>query len=160
MISLIWAQTKNGIIGNNNQIPWSLPNDMKWFKDNTTGQKVVMGHKTFKSIGRPLPNRENIILSRDENLTIDGCLVVNSIDEILEIALDDDVFIIGGSEIYERFIKYADRIVLTTIETEIDGDTYAPIIDNDEWDIDLQLVNKRDDKNEFDHSFFFLSRKN
>jgi dihydrofolate reductase len=127
MITLIAACSKNKIIGNENKLIWKVPGDLKRFKELTTGHTVLMGRKTFESIGRPLPNRRNIILTRDKAFKADGCLVYSDLKEVLEL-FGNDLFIIGGEQIYKQTIGYADFIELTLIHKEFEGDAYFPEI--------------------------------
>jgi dihydrofolate reductase len=127
MITLIAACSKNRVIGKDNTLIWKVPGDLKRFKEITTGHTVLMGRKTFESIGKPLPNRRNVILSRDHNLKIEGCLVYSNLKEVLEL-FGNDLFIIGGEEIYRQTIGYADYIDLTFIHKEYEGDAYFPEI--------------------------------
>ena len=127
MITLIAACSKNRVIGKDNTLSWKVPGDLKRFKEITTGHTVLMGRNTFESIGKPLPNRRNVILSRDHNLKIEGCLVYSNLKEVLEL-FGNDLFIIGGEEIYRQTIGYADYIDLTFIHKEYEGDAYFPEI--------------------------------
>ena len=126
MITLIAACSKNRAIGKDNKLLWHLPSDLKRFKKLTTGKTIVMGRKTFDSIGRPLPNRKNIILTNNKNLQIEGCEVINSISELNTL---EDIIIIGGEQIYNLFIEHADIIELTLIDKEFEGDAFFPEID-------------------------------
>ena len=129
MIRLIVAISTNRCIGKNNTLVWKLPSDLKRFKQITSGHTVVMGRKTFQSIGKPLPNRRNIIITRDLGFGAEGCEVVNSIEEALLLS-SEDCFIIGGSEIYKQTIDLADKIYLTLVHEEFDGDSFFPEIPN------------------------------
>jgi dihydrofolate reductase len=149
MISIIVAYDKNLAIGKDNKLCWSQPEDLKRFKSLTTGKTVVMGRKTFESIGKTLPNRTNIVLTR-QNIKIEGCKVINSIDEILKI--EEDVFIIGGGEIYKEFIKLASTLFVTEIDTEIEADTYFPKLSSD-WNINYEEYRTKDEKNEYNYKF-------
>jgi dihydrofolate reductase len=134
MVSLIAAVSDNGIIGVDNKMPWYIPDDLKRFKRLTTDNVVIMGRKTYESIGQPLPNRLNIVISRNKDLVIEGCLVVDSITKAIKKAGNNrDIFIIGGGEIYKRAIDFADRIYLTKIHIEVEGDTTFPTIDTINW---------------------------
>ena len=130
MITLIAACSKNRAIGKDNKLLWHLPNDLKRFKRLTTGKTVVMGRKTFESIGKPLPNRKNIILTNNKDLIIEGCEVITSISEL---NLIEDIVIIGGEQIYKLFIDLADIIELTLIDKYFDGDAFFPEIDLDKF---------------------------
>lgn len=138
-ISLIAALAQNRVIGKNNDLPWHLPDDMKYFMQTTKTHHVIMGRKNYDSIPekfRPLPNRTNIVVTRQKNFEAPGCLVVNSIEEALSIARnnnEDEVFIIGGSEIYAQGLAFATRLYLTEIQSDIEGDTYFPSFAKSEW---------------------------
>ena len=158
MLILIAAQSKNRVIGKENKLLWSLPADMKHFRDTTKGSVVIMGRKTYESIGRPLPNRINIVISSNKNLLIDGCIVVDSIKKAIRKAgSNSDVFIIGGGEIYKQCMPLADKIILTEIDKEFEGDAYFPEIDKS-W----VKVSKKDftpdEKNEYSYSFIEYER--
>ena len=133
IISLIAALGKNRVIGSDNSIPWKLPADMKRFRELTTGKPVIMGRKTFESIGRPLPNRTNIIITTDKNYKADGCIVVHSVDEALKSAKGSEIMVIGGAQIYKLFLPKANRMYLTFIDKEFEGDAYFPEYDKNEW---------------------------
>jgi dihydrofolate reductase len=133
MITLIAACSENLIIGNDNKLLWHIPNDLKRFKSLTSGNPIVMGGKTFDSIGKPLPNRTNIVLTRDKNKTYEGCKTYNNTESILNDYRYHNLFIIGGGEIYKQFIDVADKIELTLIDKHFDGDTYFPPIDLLKW---------------------------
>ena len=139
-ISLIVAVSRNGAIGLNNQLPWYLPEDLKYFKSVTMGKPLIMGRKTFDSIGRPLPGRANIVLTRDSRWTSDGVEVVQSVEQALvagEIACEaadvDEIMVIGGEQIYRMTIDLADRIYLTQVDTDVEGDAFFPDIDLNNW---------------------------
>mgnify|MGYP000063687731 CR=1 FL=1 len=127
MIKIIAAMSKNRVIGDSNALIWHLPEDLKRFKQLTTGNTIVMGRKTYESIGKPLPNRRSIIITRDASYKVDGCEVVNSLEEALLLS-NSDCFIIGGGEIYRQAIYIADCIYLTLIDKEFEGDTSFPEI--------------------------------
>jgi len=132
-ISLIAAMGRNRVIGNENSLIWRIPNDMKRFKELTTGKAVIMGRKTFESIGRPLPNRTNIIITGDKNYKAEGCIVVHSVDESIKKADSEEIMIIGGAQIYKQFLPKADRLYLTLIDAESEGDAYFPEFNKNEW---------------------------
>jgi dihydrofolate reductase len=139
IISLIAAITENRVIGKNNDLPWHLPDDMKFFMETTKGHHVIMGRKNYDSLPakfKPLPNRHNIVITRQKNLDAPGCDVVNSLEAALEIAKKNgeaEVFIIGGAEIFAQSIHFADRLYITEIKTVMEGDTYFPSINQDKW---------------------------
>ncbi|MCG8410154.1 MAG: dihydrofolate reductase [Bacteroidales bacterium] len=161
MISIIVAVSENNVIGKDNDLIWHLPRDLKHFKETTTGHYVIQGRKTFESFGRPLPNRVNVIITRNEDLKIDGCIVVHSLQEALEAAkTDNEIFIIGGGTIYEQAMSLADRIYLTKVHQEFEGDTFFPKIDEDKW----MEIDKRkfapDEKNKYPFTILTLDRRN
>lgn len=126
-ISLIAAiASGNRALGKNNDLIYKIPEDLKRFKEITEGHVVIMGRKTFESIGRPLPNRINIVISRDPNYSVDGVTVVHSLDEALQLAQGDEVFVIGGGQIYQEAIGKADKLYLTVVEGSPEADTYFP----------------------------------
>lgn len=162
MISIIVACSENNVIGKDNGLIWRLSNDLKRFKALTTGHAIVMGRKTFESIGRPLPNRRNIILSKNLE-AMDGCEIMRSSGEVLELAksTDEELFIIGGGQVYEQFLPFADKLYLTLVHTEAEGDTFFPALNRDEWTEVARESFKADEKNEFDYEFVdYLRRKN
>ncbi len=130
-ISAIAAISKNRVIGKDNGLIWAIPEDLRRFKQLTTGHAVIMGRKTYESIGKPLPNRTNIIITRDKNFTASGCIITNSLDEAFKQADNDtEIFVIGGGQIYEQALSKIDRLYLTVIDQEAEGDTYFPAYDN------------------------------
>jgi len=135
MITLIAACSKNRVIGKDNQLIWKVPGDLKRFKELTTGHPILMGRKTFESIGRPLPNRTNIVITRDKNWKHEGCLVYNNLEDVLSIFEKQNLFIIGGGEIYKMLIILSDKIELTLIDKHFEGDTYFPEIDSN-WTVE------------------------
>lgn len=159
MISLIAAMDKNNVIGYNNDMPWSLPNDLKHFKEVTSHSTIIMGRKTYESIGRPLPNRRNIILSRSGYETNDDVEVISSIDEIKKLAKKEEVFVIGGGTIYEQVISFADRLYITRIDAELKGDTYFPQFSETEWQVIDEKDGVQNEKNKYNHKFYTYSRK-
>lgn len=139
IISLIAALSKNRVIGRNNDLPWHLPDDMKYFMQTTKGHHVIMGRKNYDSIPqkfRPLPNRTNIVVTHQKNFMASNCKIVNTIETgiaMARAATETELFIIGGSEIYALGLPYANRLYLTEIESTIEGDTYFPVISKNEW---------------------------
>jgi dihydrofolate reductase len=155
MITLIAACSKNRVIGKDNQLIWKVPGDLKRFKELTTGHPILMGRKTFESIGRPLPNRTNIVITRDKNWKQEGCLVYNNFEDVLSIFEKENLFVIGGGEIYKMLINLADKIELTLIDKDFEGDAYFPEIDSN-W-----TVEKVESQScpEFDYSYITYIRK-
>ena len=149
-LAVIVAVAKNGVIGRNNELPWRLRADLQWFKRVTTDNTVVMGRKTFESIGRPLPNRDNIVLTRKKDLDIDGCTVCPNIETALEQASRGDVFVIGGAEIYRSTLPKAQRLFLTVVDACVDGDTWLPFIDLADWVLVSSEGVTADEHNQYD----------
>jgi dihydrofolate reductase len=156
MIKIIVAISKNRVIGDSNKLIWHLPSDLKRFKEITTGHPIVMGRKTYQSIGRPLPNRRNIIVTRDEEFEVEGCEVVNSIEEAL-LLTNSDCFIIGGGEIYKQSLNLAEQIYMTQIDEEFEGDTTFPELDRS-WYVSKKEDFSSDEKNPYNYSFTFYER--
>ena len=148
--------SKNRVIGNNNELIWKLSSDLKRFKELTTSHSVVMGRKTYESIGRPLPNRRNIIITRNLEYKVDGCEIVSSLEEAL-LLTNNDCFIIGGGEIYNQSIELADRIYLTLVHKEFEGDTTFPELGK-EWAKMSRKDFESDEKNEYNYSFIEYDR--
>ena len=162
MISIIAAIGNNNIIGIKNSLPWRLPADLKYFKNMTLGKPIVMGLKTFESVGgKPLPGRKNIILSNDKNYKAPKeCIIARSIEELLKITYNDkEVMICGGASVYKQFLPIADRLYLTFIHHSFDGDIYFPEFDINQWKEIKRIDNKADDKNPYDYSFVIFERK-
>lgn len=160
-ISIAVATGENLAIGKNNQLLWHMPADLKFFKQTTSGHTVIMGRKTFDSVGKPLPNRRNIVITRDADLKIEGAEVVNSLDEALAITQTEEkpVFIVGGAEIYRQALPKTDRLYLTTIHHNFDADTFFPDFDRSEWTVISSDPHKADEKNKYDYTFEVLERK-
>ncbi|WP_321283488.1 type 3 dihydrofolate reductase [uncultured Vibrio sp.] len=156
IISMIAAMADNRIIGKDNQMPWHLPADFVWFKRCTMGKPVVMGRKTYESIGRPLPGRLNIVISRDESLSIEGVTTVTSIEQALEVAGDvEEVMIIGGGAIYSACLPLATKLYVTHIEAAIEGDTQFPDWGN-EFKETYSEAYQADEKNAYNMRFTIL----
>ncbi|EPE5850490.1 type 3 dihydrofolate reductase [Vibrio vulnificus] len=159
IISMIAAMAKQRIIGKDNQMPWHLPADFAWFKRCTMGKPVVMGRKTYDSIGRPLPGRLNIVISRDESLVIEGVTMASSIAHALVLAGDvDEVMIIGGGSIYAECLPKADKLYLTFIDATIDGDTQFPDW-GEQWYESYREHYSADEKNGYAMDFVILERE-
>jgi len=156
MISLIVAYAKGQVIGKDGDMPWQLPADLKNVKELTTGKTIVMGRKTFESIGKPLPNRRNVVLTRSRDFHPEGVDVVHTKEEVMALG---DVIIFGGAEIYRQFLDVVDRLYITEIDLETEGDTFFP-----QWDREAYtMVDKRegivDEKNQVAHTFYTFDRK-
>jgi len=159
-ISIVVVADENNAIGKNNQLLCHLPADLKHFKNLTTGKTVVMGRKTFDSIGKPLPNRKNIIVTRQENLIIEGCEIANSLQDALKFAADNtDICIIGGAEIYNQAFGYTDVVYLTRIHHQFDADTYFPLIDPNVWEETSVEAHQPDEKNKYRYTFITYKRR-
>jgi len=157
-VSIIVAIGENHAIGKNNQLLWHMPNDLKHFKDITSGRTIIMGRKTFDSVGKPLPRRRNIVVTR-QDITIPGCEVVKSIEDGLALCKDEDeVFIGGGAEIYKLAMHLTDRIYLTIIHKSFDADTFFPEIDKTVWKEVKREDFEPDEKNPLPYSFITLER--
>ncbi|WP_313581708.1 dihydrofolate reductase [Chishuiella sp.] len=155
MINIVVAKASNNVIGAKNDLIWHLPNDLKHFKNLTSGHPIIMGRKTYESLGRPLPNRTNIVVTRDSNWTADGIVKVNSLEKAINTALkiDDEIYIIGGGNIYKQAMEFTDILYITEVHHEFDGDTYFPEIDTDDWE-EVEKENfKKDKKHPFAYSF-------
>ncbi|MBN1168487.1 dihydrofolate reductase [Candidatus Woesebacteria bacterium] len=162
MISLIAAVSENNVVGSKGKIPWYLPADFAYFKKITTGHHVVMGQTTYNSIGKPLPERKNIVLTYNKDLLIEGCVVKNSIEDAIEHAnknKEKELFIIGGASVYKQTISIADKLYITEVHSSFEGDTFFPPIDNEKWKEVSRKKNKKDDKNKYDYSFVVYKRK-
>lgn len=164
-ISIIVSVSENWIIGKNNKLIWKLSDDLKRFKDLTTGHPVIMGQRTFESLPKgALPNRTNIVLTDDPNFTAPGVISSYNVIESLEKAKslhgnDCEVFIIGGGMIYREFLDYADCIYLTTVHTKLEGDVTFPELKPKQWKIVSENFKEKDDKNEYDHTYKIYNRK-
>jgi dihydrofolate reductase len=162
IISAIVAYANHYVIGKDNDIPWYLPEDLKWFKKNTLNHTVIMGRKCFESIGRPLPKRNNIIITRDMFYLSNGCYIAHGIAEALEMAEEmgeTEAFIIGGGEIYRQSIDFYDKIYLTKVHADIEGDTFFPAIDFNEWQLIFEGAHTKDEKNPYDYTFMIYEKK-
>lgn len=164
ILSIISAIANNNEIGKGNSLLWDLPIDMKHFRKTTSGHPVIMGQKTFESIGRPLPNRRNIILTLDKEFKREGTEIAYSLEELDELLKnttkkDEELFIIGGGQIYRLFINKADRLYITHVDAEFpDADTLFPIIDMSKWKIISEDKHEKDEKNIYDTNFVIYSR--
>ena len=161
VISLIWAMDDNRLIGVENRLPWKLPADMKWFRRNTLGKPIIMGRKTFDSFGaRPLPERTNIVVTRDKEYRAEGAVVVYSIDEALKAAGDaEEVMIIGGASFYEQMLPRADRLYITQVHGTFSGDAWFPEFAMDSWNEVAREEHPVDEKNNVACSFLSFERK-
>ncbi len=158
-ISLIVAAATNNVIGRDGGLPWHLSEDLKRFKRLTTGKPIIMGRLTYESIGKPLSDRRNIVISSREGLEIDGCEVVASPDAAIELTADDEeVMVIGGGGVYVQMLPMADRIYLTRVHASFDGDTYIPELSEDEWQVVDEENFPADESRQYGFSFVTLDR--
>lgn len=160
-VSLIAAASENNVIGVHGNLPWHLPDDFKRFKALTSGHPVVMGRKTFESIGKPLPGRRNIVISRSVD-AIEGCDVVRSVQAALDLALDsgaEEVWVIGGGEIYKEALPLADKVDLTRVHANVEGDVMFPELDMNEWKEVFHEEHPADEKHKFSFAFSTFERK-
>lgn len=156
IISLVVAASTNNVIGKDNKLLWTLPNDMKFFKNVTWGMPVVMGRKTFESLGKPLKGRKNIVITRQHSWKAEGVLPVKSIDDAIFLVKNMDVkemMVIGGGEIYKAVFEKATRIYLTRVEAELEGDTWFPAIDPARWKLVSRKDHNADEKHQYAYSF-------
>ena len=159
LITIIVAASENNVIGNNNKLIWHLSDDLKRFKNLTKGHYVIMGRKTFESMPRALPNRTNVIITRKENYIAENAIVTNSLESALKIASDDaQPFIIGGGEIYNIALNVSDRIELTRVHNNFEGDTTFPEIDKEEWIESNRVEKKKDETHSYDFTFITYNK--
>jgi dihydrofolate reductase len=161
LISLIVAMAQNGVIGRGNALPWRLPEDLRRFREFTLGKPVLMGRKTFESIGRPLPGRANLVLTRDPHWHANGVIAVHSVEEaLLQTRTCEELVAIGGAEIYRLLLPLARRIYLTHVHADVPGDTYFPAFDPAQWD-DLEYrTHPADERHAYPVTFVTLERRN
>lgn len=161
ILSAIVAISNNNVIGKDNELPWYLPADLKYFKKITINHPVIMGRKSYEAIGQPLPKRTNIVLTQDPYYLSSNILIAHSIEEALALAYDlesDEVFVIGGAMIFEICMPLLDRLYITEIHADFDGDTYFPDWNREEWNLISEEHHSSDKKNEFDYSFKIYER--
>ena len=162
MISFIVAAAENNVIGKDNQLPWHLPSDMKYFKNQTWGMTVIMGRKSLESLGKPLQGRKNIVVTRNKEWQQEGTEVAHSINEAIDLAKEtgvNEIFIIGGAEIFKEAMPFANRIYLTRIHHHFDGDAYFPEVSDAEWTLVQSRFCDADEKNQYPHTFQVWERK-
>lgn len=159
IISMIVAMAKDRVIGNNGSIPWHIPADFAYFKATTMGCPIIMGRKTYDSIGKPLPGRKNIVLTRSSDLSISGCDVVTNLDEALALVGEEkEIFIIGGQQLYEQALPIVQRLYLTHIQATLEGDTYFPDYSSYKWEQVRSEVFPANEKNIYPYTFELLER--
>jgi dihydrofolate reductase len=165
-VALIVAAAKNDVIGCDNKLPWHLPADLKYFKTNTLGKPIIMGRKTFESIGRPLPGRANIVVTRSHNIDFgESVLIAHSLEQALQLAEKvilslvnppEEAMVIGGAEIYRAALPLAQRVYLTRVDVEVSGDAYFPVLPESEWRLCSELPGRQDDS--LSHQFLIYER--
>jgi dihydrofolate reductase len=160
---MIAAMAYQRVIGKEQKMPWHLPADLAFFKKTTMGSPILMGRKTYESIGKPLPGRLNLVVTRNPDLKIAGCEVVTSLEQALEVATKkfsqcDEIFITGGSHLYNSFLAQADRLYLTLIDAELEGDTFFPDYTQYQWHQVERIDHQADEKNIYPYSFITLDR--
>ena len=161
--SIIVAASENNVIGKDNRLPWHLPADLKYFKNTTWAMPIIMGRRTFESIGKPLPGRHNVVITRNKDYKAEGTTVVSNLGDAVKAAESNDVnelFIIGGAELFNSTIDQAQRIYLTRVHVKIDGDVFFPELDMENWKLVSEKHMDADEKNEFALSFQVWEKKN
>ncbi|WP_310828885.1 dihydrofolate reductase [Paenibacillus pedocola] len=159
-ISMIWAMGANGVIGKDNDMPWHLPRDFAYFKEQTLGKRMLMGRKTWESLGgKPLKGRKSIVITRDTSFQPEGAEVIHSLEEALaEGRKEDELMVIGGAEIYRMMLPYADKLIVTRIDEEFAGETKFPEVEWDEWEEVSNIQGIRDEQNPYDYRFYVYQR--
>jgi len=158
-LAIIVATDLNGLIGKDNDLPWHLSADLQYFRKITMGKPIVMGRKTHESIGRPLPGRDNIIITSDQHFKAEGCIITHSLEQALERTQDEnEVMIMGGASLYQQCLPIADKIYLTQVHAELTGDTWFPEWDKSQWQLLSQEDHLADEKNDYPYSFMVFQR--
>lgn len=162
MTTIVVAMGEKNEIGSDNRLLWHLPKDLKHFKELTSGHPIIMGRKTYESIGKALPNRTNIVVSRKKDWFQEGVLIVGSIKEAVKFAkkIDENIFIIGGGNIYEQTMEIADRLEVTLVKTQLKADTFFPKINSKIWKLSEEICHEKDEKNQYDFCFQTYERIN
>ncbi len=159
-LSVIAAIAKNNVIGKDNRLIWHLPADLKHFKKVTMGAPIIMGRKTYESIGRALPGRTSVVITRQKNYSAPSCIVVDSLDKAMQLLKEEaQVFVIGGAEIYKQALPKADKLFITKIDASFEGDTFFPEIDYDAWTLVEKQERLPDEKNKFHCTFLTYTKK-
>lgn len=162
MISLLVAMDRNHVIGSNNDLPWHLPDDLRYFKETTTGHTIIMGRKTFDSIGRVLPNRKHVVLTRGNDEFPKEVKIIRDLEPIKLWNKDnpqEEYFVIGGGDIFKQVLPFADRLYITWIDEDFEGDTFFPDFSLDEWELTSKSKGKKDEKNPYDFYYLVYERK-
>jgi dihydrofolate reductase len=157
---MIAAVAENNALGKNNNLLWHLPNDFKRFKEITSGHHIIMGRKTFESFPKPLPNRTHVIITRQKDFEREGCIVVQDLKSAIAVCpMDENIYIIGGGEIYSQSIPFADQLDITRVHHSFDADVYFPEINPEIWELTSENFNSKDEKHLFDYTFQTFNRK-
>ena len=160
MIIIIAAVAENNALGKNNDLLWHLPNDFKRFKEITSGHHIIMGRKTFESFPKPLPNRTHVIITRQNDFEYEGCVVVQNIEKAISVCpINENLYIIGGGEIYQQSISFADQLDITRVHHSFDADVYFPEIDPEIWELTSETFHQKDERHLFDYTFQTFVRK-
>jgi dihydrofolate reductase len=160
MVIMIAAVAENNALGKNNDLLWHLPNDFKRFKEITSGHHIIMGRKTFESFPKPLPNRTHVIITRQNDFEHEGCIVVQNIEKALSVCpINENLYIIGGGEIYQQSISFADQLDITRVHHSFDADVYFPEIDPEIWELTSETYHSKDERHLFDYTFQTFVRK-
>ncbi|MBM7598403.1 dihydrofolate reductase [Virgibacillus halotolerans] len=162
MISLLLAMDRNHVIGLNNDLPWRLPKDLRFFKEKTTGNTIIMGRKTYESMGGALPNRRNVVITSSENPFPENVHVIRNLESIREWdkeSPNEEVFVIGGGNIFKQILPFADRIYITWIDQDFDGDTYFPEFSELDWSLTSKVKGEKNETNPYDYYFLQYDRK-
>ena len=160
MIIMIAAVAENNALGKNNDLLWHLPNDFKRFKEITSGHHIIMGRKTFESFPKPLPNRTHIIITRQNDFVHEGCIIVQNIEKAISVCpINENLFIIGGGEIYQQSISFADQLDITRVHHSFEADVYFPDIDPEIWELSSETFHSKDERHLFDYTFQTFVRK-
>lgn len=160
MIAIVVAAAKNGAIGKDNRLLWHLPDDLKFFKRVTTGHPVLMGRNTYEAIGKPLPNRRNIIITRRNDFSAEGCEIAHSIEDALQLVDgDEEIMIVGGADIYQQILPETDRVYLTIVDAEPEADRYFPELMPDEWTLVDDIPHEKDEKHAYSFRIQTWDRK-
>lgn len=161
MLTLIAAASENNALGKDNDLVWHLPDDFKRFKALTSGHYIIMGRKTFESFPKPLPNRTHVIITRQSDYEVpEGCIVVNSLSKAIEVCPEnEEVFIIGGGQIYKQSIEIADKIELTRVHTTVEADAFFPEIDEDIWEVIQSEYHPKDEKHKYDFTYLTFVKR-
>src|SRR6476646_5864533 len=158
IISIIVATDEENGIGKDNQLMWHLPKDLKFFKTTTSGHPVIMGRKTFDSVGRPLPNRRNIVITHQKDLKIEGVEVFNALENAIKACANDEIFIVGGGEIYKQALPFTNKIYLTKVHHTFNADAFFPEFNPAEWKLIFKQDHEKDEKHAYRFSFLTFSR--